>query len=672
MKKYKSVRLALCTAAMLAFSSVMGTNADVSYAAEAVKADDASTKATELIGGSAHSAKEYRFDLSKEEYNYRVFWSNDKIEFYTSPNTNTGIYNTVQEYEYSIEYHADLVENRSLIGAQDVGDNIPYILIYKESEQDPGYVAPNPVMPYTITIQKLYLPSEYRYIQYEIEENSDFALPKVDLQAIGNYNKVYYSEGTAEYELKLPRQFGYEFYYTGSGEGAYVEDNKLIVQPVSNTTYGDIEIKLTYQASRFLVKYDLNGGRMWENGPTEYEEYAQLNFYNMNEYTPIKEKAEFVGWEAEGHMITDISTLTPNDEEEYTLKAIWKEKTDGPEVTYFDEKGDCGAEQASSVTWGYNAQKKLLVISGNGAMADYAGGILSPSHAPWIAHRDEIEEIIVEEGVTSIGSHAFTECNVKKATLPKTVKKIESSAFSSCGYLTSVNIPTSVTVLKSSTFSGCGSLKTIKLPSKLTTIEDGVFDGCKKLSSISIPSTVTKIGEMAFLECKSLKSITLPKNLKTIGNQAFMSCTSLTTINIPSKVTTLDSTFENCTALTKITIPGNVTKLNHTFVGCKKLSEVTLKKGVKVLNGCFGNCTSLKKLTIPSTVTTMYTPVYGCKKLKTVTILSTKLTSKKLDATAFDGIKKGAVIKVPKSKLASYKKLFKKKGLASGVTIKAK
>ena len=61
---------------------------------------------------------------------------------------------------------------------------------------------------------------------------------------------------------------------------------------------------------------------------------------------------------------------------------------------------------------------------------------------------------------------------------------------------------------------------------------------------------------------------------------------------------------------------------------------------------------------------------YGCKKLKSITIKTTKLTSAKVGSKAFKGTHKKAVLKVPKSKLKSYKKFLGKKGVAKTAKIK--
>lgn len=61
---------------------------------------------------------------------------------------------------------------------------------------------------------------------------------------------------------------------------------------------------------------------------------------------------------------------------------------------------------------------------------------------------------------------------------------------------------------------------------------------------------------------------------------------------------------------------------------------------------------------------------YKCTNLKTIVIKSKKLTSKNVSKNAFKGIGADTVIKVPKSKLNAYKKLFVQKGLSKDVKIK--
>ncbi len=113
----------------------------------------------------------------------------------------------------------------------------------------------------------------------------------------------------------------------------------------------------------------------------------------------------------------------------------------------------------------------------------------------------------------------------------------------------------------------------------------------------------------------------------------------------------------------------------------RKIKEVKIPDTIKIGNrtykvtaigaNAFKNNRVLRKITIPASVKSIGTKAfYGCWSLKTITVKTTKLTSKNVGKAAFKGIAKKAVIKVPKSKLKSYRKLLKKKGVPSKAVIR--
>ena len=110
---------------------------------------------------------------------------------------------------------------------------------------------------------------------------------------------------------------------------------------------------------------------------------------------------------------------------------------------------------------------------------------------------------------------------------------------------------------------------------------------------------------------------------------------------------------------TTLTVPSKV-KIGRKNYKVTKLADYAFKGNKK-----------LKKLTLPKNCCYIGTEAFsGCTKLKTLTIKSAKLTGKTVADNAFKGMRKKTVIKVPKSKLKEYKKLFRAKGLSKKVKIK--
>jgi hypothetical protein len=81
---------------------------------------------------------------------------------------------------------------------------------------------------------------------------------------------------------------------------------------------------------------------------------------------------------------------------------------------------------------------------------------------PWFDRRYEIREVVIKDGVTEIGDHAFWGCsNLTSVTIPNSVTEIGDYAFSGCSNLTSVIIGNSVTSIGARAFQYCSRLKSI-------------------------------------------------------------------------------------------------------------------------------------------------------------------------------------------------------------------
>ncbi len=211
-----------------------------------------------------------------------------------------------------------------------------------------------------------------------------------------------------------------------------------------------------------------------------------------------------------------------------------------------------------------------------------------------------------------------------------------------------------------------------------TTIEDGNIKATVKVTSLDnktveyvapkkgkqskvvIPAAVTIDGEKykvtsiaanAFKNNSNITSVTVGKYVKTIGNKAFYKCKKLKTVKLGTAVKVVGK---------------------EAFAQCKKLSKVTLNSKVTTINDkAFYKCTALSQITIPSKVTKIgKSAFYGCKKLKKITIKTKKLTKKTVGSEAFKGVYSKVSVKVPSSKLKSYKALLKSKGLSKKAKIK--
>ena len=279
----------------------------------------------------------------------------------------------------------------------------------------------------------------------------------------------------------------------------------------------------------------------------------------------------------------------------------------------------------AEVTWKLDG--RTLTISGSGDMDNY-----SYRQSPWYPKCKEIYNIVIEQGVTSIGDASFQDCiNVTSVIIPDGVVSIGNYAFLDCQYLKSVIIPNSVVSIGNSAFYNC-SLTSVTIPNSVTCIGKCAFWDCH-LNSVTIPNSMTSIGDDAFYGCR-IKSVTIPNSVTSIGNYAFFECKYLTTIDIPNSVTSIGKgAFAECKNLTSITLPNSITSIS---------------------DGTFNSCTRLKTIVIPESVTSIGKDVFlDCKNIASLTCEAHVPPS--CDNNCFVGVNKSVTVYVPANSVDAYK-----------------
>lgn len=251
--------------------------------------------------------------------------------------------------------------------------------------------------------------------------------------------------------------------------------------------------------------------------------------------------------------------------------------------------GTCG----ENLTWELTSDG-VLTIAGTGEMYDY---FLSP----WYDYADLIVTVVIEAGITSIGSRCFAETqNLSTVTIPNSVTEIGEAAFAGCKGLTNIEIPSSVILLQDGAFSSSG-LTSISVPDGITMIEDRTFSGCSNLTQVNLPDGITQIGKYAFANCVSLGNVDVPNTVQIIDVEAFSGCKNLNGIGIPFGVITISSrAFYGCTGMNTVILPNSISSIgSQAFYGCSGLKTVSIPDSVAVIEArAFGACTGLKSINV--------------------------------------------------------------------------
>ena len=139
-------------------------------------------------------------------------------------------------------------------------------------------------------------------------------------------------------------------------------------------------------------------------------------------------------------------------------------------------------------------------------------------HAPW--RFENVTNVEITEGITSVGSDAFTDMqSIKSVTLPEGLEKIGGVAFHNLPFLTKIDLPSSLIEISSWAFSDDPLTEINGLSEHLTSIGSNAF-GMAKITDFVISPNVVNLATDAFglagwtsYEAKNLTNLYCPESL---------------------------------------------------------------------------------------------------------------------------------------------------------------
>ena len=300
--------------------------------------------------------------------------------------------------------------------------------------------------------------------------------------------------------------------------------------------------------------------------------------------------------------------------------------------------GSCG----TNVNW--SLLDGVLTISGTGAMNNYLSNSI-----PWYAYRNMIRQVIVEEGVTTIGNGAFYQCvNIENISLPEGLTSIGSSVMSTGPFsqLRELTIPSTVTSIGYNAFQACSALEKIVVmrTSSVPTItgssgymgvtEYNCFQNCYSSAYLFVYIDLKD----SYSTANGWKRFTNKNNYwgycgaEDEGmNLTWMYNSSASTLTISG--TGAMTNFGNAGAvpwysfrsdIKAIMIEGGVTTIgNYAFYGCDNalFTSISIPAGVTSIgNSAFYSCTSLASVTLPSTLVSISSNAFHSNALTSISI----------------------------------------------------
>ncbi|MBR3835979.1 MAG: leucine-rich repeat domain-containing protein, partial [Clostridia bacterium] len=342
----------------------------------------------------------------------------------------------------------------------------------------------------------------------------------------------------------------------------------------------------------------------------------------------------------------------------------------------FEEVGFC-AEIESVGTDAFYGCTEVSLVGYLGDLTSWCAINFENAYANPMFYGDELYigdsyiegELVIPDGVTSIGSAAFSGCTqLTNVTIPDSVTEIKMGAFAYCTNMTSITIGNGITDIGDHAFNSCNSLETVyyngtqtqwneitigepndpllnaeivflvddraiidsgTCGENLTWIlyEDGelvisgtgeMYDGLffhDSVINLTIENGVTSIGELSFTYCYNLTSVTIPDSVIHIADDAFLGCDSLIGITVGENNPAYSSDEYGVLFNKDKTI---LIRYPH---GNERTSYTTPDSVTSIYNCAFSACTNLTNVTIPNSVTSIGDYAFSnCTSLTSITI----------------------------------------------------
>ncbi len=287
-----------------------------------------------------------------------------------------------------------------------------------------------------------------------------------------------------------------------------------------------------------------------------------------------------------------------------------------------------GAEE--NFAWRLDKRTGEFEITGSGVIPDFTG-----VPAPWSEYSYCITSVVIPEGITKIGSCAFSGCSgLSSIVIPDSVTTIGDEAFFGCNKIENLTIGKNLKRVGNMAFFSDGEediidsrIKNLFIPDTdiLFNIEfvydedvsyrnnllagvENLFVGNEKVTEIVVPDSVTAIGDYRFKGSEWLESIIIPGSVKAIGEEAFYNCENLRSITLGDGLTTIGKyAFQYCENLASITIPHTVTEIGFFAFGfCVNLESITFaldEENRSSLTAMPDLCnTKIKNLVLPASI----------------------------------------------------------------------
>ena len=285
----------------------------------------------------------------------------------------------------------------------------------------------------------------------------------------------------------------------------------------------DVIVNAVITPTVYKITYILDGGTIPYNAPRQYT--METETFDLP--VPQRDYYSFEGWYTEDTFVNRVAQVPQGSTGNVTLYAKWQQ-TSTKGVQY--EQSSDGSYAVSGY---YGSSAEVLIAS------VWRGQPVTAIGDRAFYNCDGLTSITIPDSVTSIGSSALSDCSglteiryngdlIGWCGISGLGNLLQYGKSTKTLYIDGTKIEGDLVIsegvksIGSYAFRGCIGLTSVTIPDSVKSIGSAAFDGCSGLTSVKIGNGVTSIGSYAFYKCSGLTSVTIPDSVTSIGGSAFV------------------------------------------------------------------------------------------------------------------------------------------------------
>lgn len=310
---------------------------------------------------------------------------------------------------------------------------------YYVDESNPNYMSNDKVIYSKDQTELCAYPDNFKQEKFSVP----YGIKRIWIHAFSSakINTLFIPETVEDMNYCIKGENGKYSFFSSYYINYVVDENNNNFSSVDGVLFNkDKKVLLCYPPCKIYDKYNIPDG-------VETINLSAFSIVDNDKLKEIRLPKSIVNINCQSRLFYNLTFYYDGTEDEWENVEVEYFSNDSPPLNVIfnysdllvpttDKDGNYVGKYGENIIWKYNSSSKTLTLSGTGAIDSFSDADDSSYlERPWKEYIDEIKNIKIEEGITSIGDYTFKNLGeINNIEIPKSLISIGNSAFEECRF----------------------------------------------------------------------------------------------------------------------------------------------------------------------------------------------------------------------------------------------